>query len=86
MICAGNPNAKPEAETVAKTLLENWISLYGVLAIVLTDEGSNFESKLMHEVCNLLGINKKKTTAYRREGNGLCERQMGMFKTMLTTQ
>lgn len=78
------PNQK--AETVAKTLLENWILLYGVPAIVLTDQGSNFESKLMYELCDLLGIDKKRTTAYHPEGNGLCERQMRTLKTMLTTQ
>ena len=52
------PNQK--AETIAKTLLENWILLYEVTAIVLTDQASNFESKLVHEICNLFGINKRK--------------------------
>ena len=52
------PMSNQRAETVAKTLLENWILLYGVPATILTDQGPNYQSQLMHEVCMLLDIGK----------------------------
>ena len=49
------PMPDQRAETVAKILVQNWILVYGVPSIVLTDQGSNFGGRLMHEVCNILG-------------------------------
>ena len=45
------------------------------MPIVLhTDQGRNFESALVREVCKLFGIRKSRTTAYHPEGDGLVER------------
>ena len=39
-----------------------------------TDQGRNFESTLMKEVCQLLGIVKTRTTPYHPQSDGLVER------------
>ena len=45
------------------------------MPIVLhSDQGRNFESALVHEVCKLLGIRMSRTTAYHPQGDGLVER------------
>ena len=45
-----------------------------------SDQGTNFESNLMAEVCRLLGIHKTRTTPYNPKSDGLVER---MNRTLL---
>ena len=39
-----------------------------------TDQGRNFESELLKEMCELLEIGKTRTTSYRPSANGQVER------------
>ena len=41
---------------------------------ILSDQGQNFESLLISELCELTQIKKLWITPYRPEGNGSCER------------
>ena len=66
------PNQK--AEVVAKTLVHEFISNFGVPLEIHTDQGKNFESVLFREVCRLLEIKKTRTTPYHLASNGLVER------------
>ena len=50
-----------------------------------SDQGRQFESKLLHEVCNLLGIRKTKTTPYHPQCDGLVERFKRTLLDMLAT-
>ena len=50
------------------------ICRYGVMCSLLTDQGRNFESKLIKEVCNKLGVEKLRTSVYRPCCNGVTER------------
>jgi len=68
------------AESVAKKLVNDFIAHFGCPQAIHTDQGSNFQSKLFTEVCNLLGIAKTRTTPYRPCSNGQCER---MNRTIL---
>ena len=52
------PLPDQDAETVAQVFVEQFVSHWGVPMQIHTDQGSNFESKLFHELCNLLGIDK----------------------------
>ncbi len=60
--------------TIAKLLVENIISRHGVPAELLSDRGPAFLSKLLQEVCKLMGIKKVNTTAYHPQTDGLVER------------
>jgi transposase InsO family protein len=42
--------------------------------MVYTDQGTNFESKVIKELCQLTGMKKSRTTSYHPMGNGMCER------------
>jgi transposase InsO family protein len=66
------PNAR--AETVARVLEERIFSTFGVPEVLHTDQGAQFEGELMHELCNLWGVDKTRTAPYRPQGNGQCER------------
>ena len=63
-----------EAVTVATKLVEEVICRYGVPGELHSDQGSNFESKVMSEVCRLLGIHKTRTAPYNPKSDGLVER------------
>ena len=51
---------------------------------LLTDQGSQFIGRLMTELCESLGIDKLKTTAYHPQTNGMIERMHGTLEQMLT--
>lgn len=50
---------------------------------ILMDQGSNFSSKLMQELCKLLRIEVLKTSVYHPQINGLVEQFHGILKAML---
>jgi transposase InsO family protein len=50
---------------------------------ILTDQGSNFTSQLMMDICHCLSVKKLRTTPYHPMCNGLVERFNGVLKTML---
>ena len=71
-----------EAETVVRAL-EQVFARHGMPSVLLTDQGRNFESHLVASMCQLFGIEKRRTTAYHPQTDGLCERFNGILKTLL---
>ncbi|GBL95443.1 Retrovirus-related Pol polyprotein from transposon 412 [Araneus ventricosus] len=63
-----------EASTVAEELVRSWISCYAVPMILHSDQGTNFNSALLTELCKLLGILKTRTTALHPESDDMVER------------
>ena len=43
-------------KTVAKFLWQGYILIFGALAKLLSDQGANFESNIIKELCELMGI------------------------------
>ncbi len=63
------PTANQKAKTVAKCLWDNFIVYYGIPERLHTDQGPDFESKLIKELCEVAGIQKVRTTPYHPRGN-----------------
>src|SRR3978361_1230320 len=61
---AGEAFAIPnqEASTVAEVLVENVFSRFGTPLELHLDQGRNFESKVFQKVCQILSINKTRTS------------------------
>ena len=68
------PIADQTAEQVAKVVVDNFISRFGIPTMIHTDQGANFTSALFHSVCDLLEIVKTRTSPYRPCSNGQVER------------
>ena len=62
------------ANTVTKFLYQGYISIFGVLARLLSDRGANFMSSMIDEMCKILGMKKLQTIPYHPQTNGLVER------------
>ncbi|XP_072182290.1 uncharacterized protein [Diadema setosum] len=80
------PEAIPLRSTNADKIADELIKLFsrvGVPQEILTDQGSNFMSKLMVQVCESLGIRKIRTSPYHPQSNGLVERFNSTLKGML---
>ncbi|XP_076867126.1 nuclear GTPase SLIP-GC-like isoform X1 [Brachyhypopomus gauderio] len=70
------------AITTAETLLHEFFCRFGIPEVLHSDQGRNFESDVMTEVCRLLGVHRTRTTPFHPQGDGLVER----FNRTLTTQ
>ncbi|XP_073792914.1 retrovirus-related Pol polyprotein from transposon opus [Danio rerio] len=62
------PTKDQTAKTVASVLWENLICHFGFPKRIHSDQGANFESELVKELCTLAGV-KSRTTPYHPRGN-----------------
>ena len=73
------------APVVARTLWDQYFMKYGIPEKIISDQGRNFESKLIAELCNLARIQKLRTSPYRPQTNGQCERFNSTLISMIGT-
>ena len=62
------------AQMTAKTLWDKFIVHCGLPKKILMDQGQNFESHLVADLCKLMGMWKVQTSLYHLQTNGQCER------------
>ena len=74
-----------EATTVANKLVDEVFLRFSVPEQQHTDQGRQFESQLLHEICKLLNIHKTRTTPYHPQSDGLVERLNRTLLSMLST-
>ena len=58
------------AKTVAKFLWQGYILIFGAPAKLLSDQGGNFESNIIKEVCELMGMRKVRASPHHAQTNG----------------
>lgn len=73
------------AITTANALWRYVIQPFGCPEIFHSDQGTNFESRVIHELCQLYGCKKTHTTPYHPQGNGGCERFNQTLLSLLGT-
>ena len=80
------PILNQEAVTVAQKLVNELFCHFSTLEQLHSDQGSQFESDLIAEVCKILNIRKSRTTPYHPQCDGLIERfNRTLLDTLATT-
>ena len=69
------PIPDQKATTVARKLVFEIVARYGAFRELHSDQGTNFGSKVVLEVCRLFGIHKTRTTPYHPRSDGFIERR-----------
>ena len=68
---------------VATFLWQDYILNFGASAKLLSDWGANFESNIMRELCELMGMQKVRTSPYHAQTNGQVEWAHKMLMHMI---
>ena len=79
---------QPMKDQCARTLVEaferGWIYRgHGVPQTILSDQGRNVDGETFREFCKILGVEKKRTSPYRPQADGMSERNIGMAKQVI---
>ena len=70
----GVPLKDPTAISVEDAFIKRFICTFGAPQVMLTDQGTNFLSKLIKRVAKRFRIKQVKTTAFHPQSNGSLER------------
>lgn len=73
------------AKTTAEALYDNFMVHYGIPVRIHSDQGANFESEIIKELCKLTGMTKSRTSPYHAMGNPIPERFNSTLLNMLGT-
>ncbi len=80
------PEAVPLKLVTARSVADGLWQIFahtGVSESILSDQGSQFCSKLVKKLCELTGIERFRTSPYHPQTNGLVERMHSTFKSVL---
>lgn len=79
------PMRNETARSTAKALFEQFIVHYGFPSRLHSDQGRNFESAIIRELCDIAKVEKSRTTPYHPQCNGMAERFNQTLMNMIGT-
>lgn len=79
------PTKSQKDHVVAQVLIEIYFIHYGLPSRIHSDQGRDFESRLIRELLTLMGICKSRTTAYHPQGDPRPESFNRTLLSMLST-
>ena len=68
------PLERTVAPCVAQCIVNGWMARFGCPFTILSDQGSEFESRLFKSLSDMLQVNKLRTTTYHPRTDGMVER------------
>ena len=71
-------------QTIAKFLVKRIFGIFGPPETLHSDQGPEFENKVVKQLQNVFGYEKTKTTPYRPQGNSVSERMHSTLHAMLS--
>lgn len=79
------PLETKSSSEIIQTLNDDFIMIHGTPDVFLTDQGQEFNSKLMQDFEQLHGISHIRTTAFHPQSNGSIERMHSLLKESIKT-
>ena len=79
------PSKSQTAQATAKLLWDHFIVHYGFPEKFMSDQGKNFVSELIQDLCKIANVKKIRTTPYHPQSNGQCEKFNSTLCNMLGT-
>ena len=79
------PTRNQTAKCVATVLKNTWFDRFGLPRRIHSDQGRNFESAIIRELCEEHSIIKSRTTTYHPQGNGMVKRINRTLHNLLWT-
>ena len=70
----GISDGRSEGRDCAEIIVAEFVSRFGVLLQIHSDQGCNFESAVFQRMCELLDIDKTRTTALHPQSDGMVVR------------
>ncbi|XP_055308134.1 uncharacterized protein LOC129572210 [Sitodiplosis mosellana] len=87
------PNMKKDVTEMVKTspgrfysLINGWITFYGVPAKITTDQGKQFEANLFNELARIIGAKHLRSSPRHPQANGMIERFHRTMKSAIKCQ
>ena len=81
--CYALPNM--EAKTVAQAFTYNFVSRFGCPIIIHSDQGTQFESAMFQEMCQILNCDKTRTSPFHPAENSISERSIKTLSDLIAT-
>uniref|UniRef100_A0A672IIR2 Integrase catalytic domain-containing protein n=1 Tax=Salarias fasciatus TaxID=181472 RepID=A0A672IIR2_SALFA len=79
------PTKNQKAQTVAKILVDKFFVHYGLPTRIHSDQGRDFESRLIQDLLKMMGVRKSRTSPYHPQGDPQPERFNRTLLSMLGT-
>lgn len=77
------PITTKDAHTVAKAIVNHCLLVFGLVKTVLTDQGTEYKNQVWNQVCKILNLVCKFSTAYHHQTLGTVERNHRVFNEYL---
>ena len=77
------PLREATAPNIARCVVD-FVCRFGMPLEIHSDRGKNIDGQVMREVCEILGVRKSHTVAFRPQSNAITERWNGVIKAMLS--
>lgn len=72
--CTAYPLPETSSTTIADTIVNKYIYMFGSPKELLSDQGSNISGEVMKEIARIFKIKQVKTSVYHPQSNGALER------------
>ncbi len=72
--CIFHPMTNKKAETIASVIFSEIITAFSTPRTTITNNGSEFNNKILEEVCKIFRVKKISVKVYHSQSNGVVER------------
>jgi transposase InsO family protein len=77
------PLRNQSAESICGAFRYGWVLKHGIPSVLVSDQGKNVDGDAIRQLCDELNIQKRHSSPYHPEGDGLAERMIQTVKSVM---